>query len=399
MLAPRVSGRLRGIAVALAICGATAAFAQSASAAPAVKTSNGWKTTVAAWGVNDGMLGWNLDDAALAPRVAAIKKLNARWVRFGINWARIQEGGPGTYRWTEVDRMVARLAFNGIRWRPTLMDPPAWLKAYPDVDMRQPATSSARVGEFLDAFLDRYGPNGTLWAENTWVPKVPVLDVELHNEPNTAYFWGFDPAIWSIRTDFTGEGWAKLYGPAADTVKAQHSSVRLWMGGLVHVPSSPGVSGATFIRNAFTAHPKLRNTLSGVALHVYAFNSDAAKLVDPRIVYTPVAQGVAAMRTYGRSTMKVQINEFGSSQLRVPNVQNRADILTTVADLARSDCPIDGFSPYTSIDYEDDPNNLERWYGLVSKASGELYGDGAAYTARVAAYNAGTVKGTALDVC
>jgi len=400
MSSPRTPRRARRAALIIStVCAGFCLAAPSAFAAPAVKTATGWKTPTEAWGVNDNLLAWNLDNAALAPRLAAIKKLNARWVRYSINWARIQEAGRGTFRWAEADSMVLRLAANGVRWRPLLLDVPQWLKAYPEVDLRQPATSSAPVAEFLDAFLARYGSRGTIWKLNPTVPATPVLDVELHNEPNAAYWWGFDPATWSLRTDYTGKGWAKLYGPAVDTVKAKHSSARFWMGGLIPQPSSTGVPAVTFMRNAFAAHPTLRTTLAGVALHSYPYSGSPTRLSDPLQAQYSVMYAVHAMRTYGRSTMKLQFNEFGASLLNVPDAANRTAIMEQIADLARSDCPIEGFAPHTSIDWEDDTNNPERWYGLVSRTTGALYSHAAAYASKVAAYNAGKVKGALIDAC
>jgi len=392
--------RARRVAIAAAVCGALLATGAPALAAPATWVGNGWKTAPEAWGVNDVSLSWgDMGDAQLDKRVAAIKKLNAKWVRFAISWEQIQAGGPDSYNFAATDRMVARLALHGVRWRPMLLDPPSWAKADPTFPYRQPAKSSTAIAKFLFVFMVRYGPGGTLWTENRgWLPAVPVHDVELHNEPNTAWYWGADPLTWNFRTDYTGEAWAKLYGEALDLVKPMLPTTRFWMGGLVHVPSSPGVSSVTFIRNAFTAHPSLRDNLYGVALHAYPYSGDPAIPSNPYMTYTAVSQAVAAMRTYGRANMMVQLNEIGASMVKVPDEQNRIDIMNTSADLARSNCPIFGFAPYTNIDWEN-AAHTEHWYGLVSPSTGELYSHGAAWASKAAAFNAGTVEGTQLKIC
>ncbi len=391
------SGRvLRHLGVAVAAIAAVGCFTAPALAAPAVNTETGWHTDPEVWGVNDAPLEWSLTNEQLATHVAAINKLGARWVRFAINWPRIQEAGRGTFRWAEADFMIARLALYGLRWRPVALDVPPWLRVYPSVNTRQPPSSSEPIAEFLDAFLDRYGPGGTLWRDYPWIPAHPVLDLELHNEPNHVYFWGFDPSTWAWRTDHTGARWGELYGSALDTVAAEHPGVRMWMGGLaIPAPAAgAGTPAATFMRNAFEAHPSLRTTLAGVALHTYPNSSGSWQVAAGH-----VAGAVAAMRAYGRADMQVQLNEYGASKVNVPNESDRTGFVAGMTDLARSDCPIAGLAPYTLFSREQYDTYAGDWYGLVQPSTGELNPTGAAYATKVSAYNAGTVTGSEQHLC
>lgn len=396
----RLGGRARGAVIVCMICGSLGAAVSPALAAPATWVNNGWKTSPDAWGVNDVALSWgDMSDAQLATRVAAIKKVKATWVRYAINWAQIQAGGPGSYNFAATDRMVARLALYGIRWRPMLLDPPPWATAEPAFPMRQPAKSSAIIAEFLYVFMARYGPGGSLWTANRgWLPAMPVQDVELHNEPNGAHYWGVDPATWNFRTDYTGEAYAKLYGEALDMVKPLLPTTRFWMGGLVIKPSSPGVPADYFMRNAFAAHPSLRNTLHGVGLHVYPYSGSPSIASHPLEHWPAIGQLVTTMRTVGRSDMQVQLNEIGASLVNHPDEQNRNDIMRTQVELARSNCPIFGMAAYTGIDWET-PDNPMHWYGLVSPTTGALYSHGEAWASRIADFNAGTPDGAQLKIC
>lgn len=403
---PRVHPRSLLLACASSlICALTLGVAPAANAAPATLTKKGWKTNAEVWGVNDPALYMNLSDSDLARHIDAIQNLGAKWVRFAANWPRIQEAGPGTFRWVEIDSMVRRLAQAGIRWRPATLDVPQWLKGNPDSPLRQPPTSSDRVAEFLDALIARYGKAGTFWRANRDLVARPIEDIELHNEPNATYFWGMDPATYTWRTDYTGEGWADVYGPALDKISAKYDlelstrKVRVWMGGLVAPAPLNGIAATQFIYNAFNRHPSLTRTLSGAAMHTYPWSGSSQVYSDPMQAAYAVMGVVYALHVFGRLDMQVQINEFGAAKTRVTDEQNRIAILTAIADLVRSDCPIQGMAPFAAITAEQDPNNVEDWWGLVSPTTGELHADGAAYADRVKAYNAGTVKGAALDAC
>jgi hypothetical protein len=392
---------IRHACAAALACAATLAVVPAASAATATLSSKGWKTDPEVWGVNDRALTWNLSDADLAPRLAAMQKLKAKWVRFPVNWPRIQEAGPGTYRWTDLDSMVKRLAKAGLRWRPVTVDVPQWLKTDPDLAARQPASSSAPVADFIAALLARYGQNGAFWKANPTVTARPVLDIELHNEPNHVYFWGIDPATTWYRVDYDGTGWAKLYGPALDTLYAKYPSVRYWIGGLsAPAPSvGNGTAAATFVHNAFATHPSLKQTLAGAGVHTYPWSGTSTAWSDPAQAGTAVMGVLYALRAYGRDDMKVQVNEFGASKTRVTDEKNRVAIFNEVADLVRSNCAIQGFAPFEDISAEADPNQFDDWYGMVSRTTGALYAEGAAWAAKVTAYNAGTVKGAQLNPC
>lgn len=399
MLAPpwRRPMPLRAV-LSLLIAALTFACAAPAHGAPAVKTKTGWKTDPEVWGVNDREMTWNISDVALDSRVAAVRKLGAKWVRFTVNWARIQAAGPGTYRWTELDRVVRRLALAGIRWRPLTLDPPQWAKVDPTVNVRQPASDPKYVAEFLEALIQRYGTGGTFWSANRDLTARPVLDIELHNEPNGTYFWGVDTATWTWRTDVDGTGWAKLYGPALDRVKARYPKTRFWMGGVVTpAPSSGGAPAKVFISYALLTHKSLVSTLTGVAMHHYPWESTTGGWADPSTLGSSVALVVRTLRSFGGQNMQVQLNEFGASRQR-HTVENRVAILRQGAELARSNCPIQGIAPFETFSVTDDPAIYEEWYDLV-KNDGTLYPDGAAFAGEVTSFNTGKEQGSQLVIC
>jgi hypothetical protein len=46
---------------------------------------------------------------------------------------------------------------------------------------------------FLKALVARYGPNGSLWTEQPALPRTPIRDWQIWNEPNLTRYWSSQP--------------------------------------------------------------------------------------------------------------------------------------------------------------------------------------------------------------
>lgn len=55
-----------------------------------------------------------------------------------------------------------------------------------------PPTGTAAYVAFVSAAVKRYGPNGTFWTLNPSIPKRPIRDWQIWNEPNQAVFYWSD---------------------------------------------------------------------------------------------------------------------------------------------------------------------------------------------------------------
>ena len=51
----------------------------------------------------------------------------------------------------------------------------------------------APYAAYLSALVKRYGPTGTYWADNPTLPKRPIREWQIWNEPNFTYYWPTRP--------------------------------------------------------------------------------------------------------------------------------------------------------------------------------------------------------------
>jgi polysaccharide biosynthesis protein PslG len=116
----------------------------------------------------------NEDPATLGRDLDAFQQLHARWLRVDVNWAMIQAGGPGSYNWEPIDRIVQGATARSINVLASIDFTPAWAR---------PAGTDATYGpdptqyaEFAAAATRRYAAMG-------------VHSYEVWNEPNNSGAW------------------------------------------------------------------------------------------------------------------------------------------------------------------------------------------------------------------
>jgi hypothetical protein len=107
-----------------------------------------------------------------------IREAGARWVRIDINWAQIQAGGPTSYDWGPIDRVVRAATARELKVLGLIVYTPEWARA-PGADASygpDPATYAA----FANQAVEHYAAMG-------------VHHYEIWNEPNIARFWQPSP--------------------------------------------------------------------------------------------------------------------------------------------------------------------------------------------------------------
>ncbi|HEX6459552.1 MAG TPA: glycosyl hydrolase [Thermoleophilaceae bacterium] len=114
-------------------------------------------------------------------------------IRQTFHWKQI-ETSRGHYDWSVYDAYMAATASHGIRVLPILFDPP---KFRARVSKRTSATYPPRhysdLGTFGAQVARRYGPNGSFWAANPGLPKLPITAYQIWNEPNLPAYWPSGP--------------------------------------------------------------------------------------------------------------------------------------------------------------------------------------------------------------
>jgi hypothetical protein len=146
----------------------------------------------------------------------AIGKSGASWYRMNATWAVIQSAGASIgadwkneYAWTSTyDRYFRLAAKQGITVLPVLNGRKVW-GIHHNRFYGEWEPEWSEWFQFVWTFVQRYGHNGTFWAQNPGLPYRPASVWEIWNEPNLA---ANNPVLNSSQCN---QGWA--YNPEALT--------------------------------------------------------------------------------------------------------------------------------------------------------------------------------------
>jgi hypothetical protein len=222
--------------------------------------------------VPDRFMGVAADrDATRVPDSEAQWRLMARSgvrsVRTVFSWRRAQPA-LGVFDFAETDRLVALAARNDIALLPVVHRTPGWAVLGTPRQGSPPANEAAYTA-FLQALVARYGPDGSFWAERPDLPKRPLRDWQIWNEPHLEFYW-----------DTTGRGrnaWApeyvRLLRASKEAIEAVDPGARIVLAGLadytwrhLRLLYRHGVRGQFDVAsvNVFTSTP--RNVFRGLVL-------------------------------------------------------------------------------------------------------------------------------------
>jgi Glycosyl hydrolase catalytic core len=260
-----MSGMLRAWTLALTL---TAFFAISASTAQALPAGF--------WGVVPQS---HLD----AEKFQRLSRGGVESVRIPIGWPAVQPTQGGAFDWSGFDNQIEEAAKAGLKVLPFLSDAPAWAvpsKAVPGAGglkapARLPVSGAARTGwiSFLTAVVARYGPTGSFWAEHPSVPKRPIREWQIWNEPNFKYF---------IAKPNPAE-YGKLVKISYTALKAADPGAQVLLAGLFSRPKgSRTPSGkhkslnwyaSDFVNVMYKRTPGIKTRFNAVSLHPYTIRA------------------------------------------------------------------------------------------------------------------------------
>ena len=110
-------------------------------------------------------------------------------VRTVFNWADAQPGGRGTaFDFERTDGVVRRAALRNQDVLPIVFYAPPWARAYRNRFTSPPKNRSDYV-TYLAALVQRYGPEGTFWTEHPELPRHPLREWQIWNEPHLPAYW------------------------------------------------------------------------------------------------------------------------------------------------------------------------------------------------------------------
>jgi hypothetical protein len=197
-------------------------------------------------------------------------------VRVPLDWASVQPERGGPLNWNEIDALVKRSSAAGLEILPFLTGAPTWAVptgVVPETGgmgrapAHLPVSGVAKAGwaNLLKQAVKRYGPNGTLWAQNPTVVKRPIRNWQIWNEENFKYFVAHpNPAEYG-----------KLVKASYTALKSADPGAQVILGGMFSRPKGGNAKhpksyfAADFLDQMYEATPGVKTKFNGVALHPY----------------------------------------------------------------------------------------------------------------------------------
>lgn len=192
------------------------------------------------------------------------------------------------------DRLVRAAAVRGIKVWPVLTVAPSWAAKYPG-DPASPPVGTTAFAAYASALVGRYGSRGSFWRENPRLPRVPIRDWQLWNEPNARTGWR-DPK-W-------GPAYMALVRTARRAIKRTDRRARIVLAGLLN---ASWIDLRTIYRQRGA-----RRLFDVVAIHPYTR--------EPRGLITIARRVRRTMKRHGDRRKPLAITEFGwpSSRGKTP---------------------------------------------------------------------------------
>ena len=148
-------------------------------------------------------------------------------VRADFSWPAMQRGRGEPIDFSGTDALVKRAAIRNIDLLPVITAAPAWARAYPRRD-KSPPKNPADYAIFLAALVDRYGPSGSFWADDPTVPRRPLREWQIWNEPHLTSYWD-TPAKsrWAYP-----RGYGRLLDKAWTAIKVRDPGAKVVLAGI-----------------------------------------------------------------------------------------------------------------------------------------------------------------------
>jgi hypothetical protein len=143
------------------------------------------------------MFGYSgVSDATLDQQMALMAQSGVESTRITRAWAEL-EPSQGRYTLNSLDRLVGAAARHGIQPIINVTTTPKWAAANPNNRdyYRLPPKSNATFAALWRQLVLRYGSNGTLWQDFATLPKRPVTQYQIWNEPTGPGHW--KPRPWA----------------------------------------------------------------------------------------------------------------------------------------------------------------------------------------------------------
>ena len=267
---------LAGVMIAVLIATLSGGRATAATVSGPTPTAT---ASAAAPAVPAGFVGVDVDGPLivsgnslnLANQMRSMVANGVQTIRIAFNWAAAEpyrslsqvptadqsqytdvDGVPVDFSTT--DQVVGDAARLHIAVLPTVLYAPSWDAVHNPAGVDYPKTDGPYAA-YLTALIGRYGPHGSFWAANPQIPKRPVREWQIWNEPNQDYYW---------RQPFAA-GYVSLLRASHAAIKRADPGAKVVLGALTNtawkalgqIYQYPGAGGLFDIAavNGFTRYP------------------------------------------------------------------------------------------------------------------------------------------------
>jgi hypothetical protein len=155
---------------------------------------------------------------------ALMRRSGVESVRLVFSWAGIQPEAGVQPDFSDTDAKVELAARNGIRLLPVVLNTPGWAEKFPGRHGSPPALASDYAA-FMRRLVERYGPAGSFWAERPDLPRRPLREWQIWNEPHLDFYWYSPDGRWAAE-------YVKLLRAANRAIKSADPGARTVLAGL-----------------------------------------------------------------------------------------------------------------------------------------------------------------------
>ena len=194
-------------------------------------------------------------------------------------WSAIDPSAlPGDEDWSAYDPLVGQAAINGVSILPTVTTTPQWVsqldQCAENCEHAPPRSVLALAAwrAFLRVSVQRYGPDGSFWAENPQIPKLPIHAWQIWNEQNSPTYYAPEPNV---------DDYAKLVTEASRAIEDIDPTAEVILGGMFYSPlggRAPAMLSTDYLRQLYR-RPGFEQRFDGVAVHPYAQSFKTVKLL------------------------------------------------------------------------------------------------------------------------
>ncbi len=184
------------------------------------------------------------------------------------------------------DKIVRLAAAHGLHVLPVVVYTPSWDAANLQTSgLAQPRRNGA-YADYLTLLVKRYGPNGTFWSSHRGLPRVPIRQWQIWNEPNSGYYW-------------TSQPFAETY---VALLKAAHTAIRRVDPGAQIVLAGLSNYSWTYLDQIYQV-PGARSAFEVAAIHPYT--------AQPQGIITILSRARAVMNRHGDRRKPLLSTELG----------------------------------------------------------------------------------------